>query len=349
LRWRADTKFQVSGFEFQVAIALTLCRSNLKLETRNLKLLRMPFGESPTVPITEQENPRTANLSTLSSLEIVRAMNDEDGTVANAVQAELPRISETVDRVVDRLRSGGHLFYIGTGTSGRLGVLDAAECPPTFGVSAELVQAVIAGGYEACYRAVEASEDDREAGPNDLKARNFSARDALVGIAASGRTPYTVGAVEFARRLGAFTAAVTCVPDSAITKAAEIPIVAVVGPEVVAGSTRLKAGTAQKMILNMISTATLVRLGYVTGNRMTNVHTRNAKLRARAVRILMTEAGIDEAMANEVLDAAEGVLPVAIIMAKTQSGQARAKAALDNADGVIAQALKMISSESAIK
>jgi len=309
----------------------------------------MPFGESRTVPITEQENPRTANLSTLSSLEIVRAMNDEDATVAHAVQEALPQIAETVDRVADRLRNGGRLFYIGTGTSGRLGVLDAAECPPTFGVSAELVQGVIAGGYEACYRAVEASEDDAEAGAKDLQTRTFNAADALIGIAASGRTPYTVGAVEFARRLGAFTAAITCVPHSPITQAAEIPIVAVVGPEVVAGSTRLKAGTAQKMILNMISTATLVRLGYVTGNRMTNVQTRNVKLRARAIRILMSEAGVDEAMASEVLDAAEGVLPVAIVMAKTKSGQARAKAALNAAQGVITRALEIISSENAAK
>jgi N-acetylmuramic acid 6-phosphate etherase len=309
----------------------------------------MPFGEPRTVPITEQENPRTANLSTLSSLEIVRAMNEEDANVPQAIQAALPQIAETVDRVVDRLRNGGRLFYIGTGTSARLGVLDAAECPPTFGVSAELVQGVIAGGYEACYRAVEASEDDAEAGAKDLEARNFSAVDALIGIAASGRTPYTVGAVEFARRLGAFTAAITCVPNSAITQAAEVPIVAVVGPEVVAGSTRLKAGTAQKMILNMISTATMVRLGYVTGNRMTNVQTRNVKLRARATRILMSEAGIDEAMASEVLDAADGVLPVAIVMARTKSGQARAKAALDAAKGVITRALEIISSENANK
>lgn len=309
----------------------------------------MPFGESPIVPITEQENPRTANLSTLSSREIIRAMNDEDATVAQAVHAALPKIAEAVDRVADRLRNGGRLFYIGTGTSGRLGVLDAAECPPTFGVSADLVQGIIAGGYEACYRAVEASEDDAQAGARDLQARDFNAGDALIGIAASGRTPYTVGAVEFARRLGAFTAAVTCVPASPLTQVAEVPIVALVGPEVVAGSTRLKAGTAQKMILNMISTATMVRLGYVTGNRMTNVQTRNVKLRARAIRILMSEAGIDEAMASEVLDAAEGVLPVAIVMAKTKSGQARAKAALDAAKGVITRALEMISSENANK
>src|ERR1051326_3539504 len=309
----------------------------------------MPFGESPIVPITEQENPRTANLSTLSSLEIVQVMNEEDATVAHAVQAALPQIAETVDRLVESLRNTGRLFYIGTGSSGRLGVLDAAECPPTWGGRADLVQGVCAGGYEACHRAVEASEDDAAAGANDLRARNFRASDTLIGIAASGRTPYTVGAVEFARRLGAFTAAITCVPDSPITRAAEVPIVAVVGPEVVAGSTRLKAGTAQKMILNMISTATMVRLGYVTGNRMTNAHTRNTKLRARAVRILMSEAGVDETMAREVLDAAEGVLPVAIIMAKTKSGQARAQAALDNAHGVLAEALQIINSSNANK
>lgn len=299
----------------------------------------MPFGESRTVPVTEQENPRTANLSTFSSFEIVRAMNDEDATVAPAVQAALPQIAETVDRVVERLRSDGRLFYIGTGTSGRLGVLDAAECPPTFGVSAELVQGVIAGGYEACYRAVEASEDDAEAGARDLEARNFSAGDALIGIAASGRTPYTVGAVEFARRLGAFTAAITCVPHSPITQAAEIPIVAVVGPEVVAGSTRLKAGTAQKMILNMISTAAMVRLGYVTGNRMTNVQTRNVKLRARAMRILQAEAGVDEEAARRMLELAAQDLPVALLMTKSGASAAEARRALADAKGVVADAL----------
>ncbi|HZI48553.1 MAG TPA: N-acetylmuramic acid 6-phosphate etherase [Pyrinomonadaceae bacterium] len=304
----------------------------------------MPFGESPTVPITEQENPRTANLSTLSSLEIVQVMNEEDATVAHAVQAALPQIVETVDRLVESLRNTGRLFYMGTGTSGRLGVLDAAECAPTFGVAADLVQGVIAGGYEACHRAVEASEDDAAAGANDLRARNFRASDALIGIAASGRTPYTVGAVEFARRLGAFTAAITCVPDSPITKAAEVPIVAVVGPEVVAGSTRLKAGTAQKMILNMISTATMVRLGYVTGNRMTNVQTRNVKLRARAVRILQAEAGVDEEAARRLLDSAEQELPVALLMVKSGASAAEARKTLAEAKGVVAEALARLHS-----
>src|SRR5437870_10869451 len=201
------------------------------------------------LPVTEQENPRTANLSSLPVAEIVRLMNEEDALVAGAVREVLPGVVKAVEGIVARLSGMGRLFYIGTGTSGRLGVLDASECPPTFGVSPDMVQAIIAGGYEACYRAVEASEDDAAAGVRDLQARGFSSRDALVGIAASGRTPYTVGAVGYARSIGAFTAAVTCAPDTPIVNAAEVAIVAVTGPEVIAGSTRLKAGTAQKMIL----------------------------------------------------------------------------------------------------
>src|SRR5216684_202309 len=277
----------------------------------------MPSQDAERFPITEEENPRTTNLSSLSSLEIVSAMNGEDEGVAIAVRAVLPDVARAVDGAVERLRAGGRLFYIGTGTSGRLGVLDAAECPPTFGVAPELVQAVIAGGYEACHRAVEASEDDSEAGGEDLRRRGFTKNDALVGIAASGRTPYTVGAVKYARELGAFTVAVTCVPGSPIAKAAEISIVPLVGPEVIAGSTRLKAGTAQKMILNMLSTATMIRLGYVTGNRMTNLQTRNAKLRERAVRIIAAETGLTEEAAGQTLQAAEGDLRVALVMSKS--------------------------------
>src|SRR6266404_1553323 len=270
-----------------------------------------------SIPLTEQENPRTKQISSLSTADIVRLMNDEDARVAKAVAEVLDDVTRAIDQIVTRIQAGGRLFYIGTGTSGRLGVLDASECPPTFGVSPDLVQAVIAGGYDACYRAVEASEDDATAGARDLEQRGFTRTDALVGIAASGRTPYTVGAVEYARRIGALTIAITCAPESAIAKAAEIPIVPLVGPEVIAGSTRLKAGTAQKLILNMISTATMIKLGYVTGNRMTNVQTRNFKLRARALRILQTESGLDEEHASEVLDAAEGSLPVALVMGRT--------------------------------
>ena len=280
------------------------------------------------LPITEQENPRTTNLSQLPTAEIVGLMNDEDVLVAAAVATVLPEVVKAVEGIVARLKSNGRLFYIGTGTSGRLGVLDASECPPTFGVSADLVQAIIAGGYEACYRAVEASEDDAVAGGRDLESRGFATADVLVGIAASGRTPYTVGAVLHARSLGAFTVALTCAPGSPITTAAEVSIVPIVGPEVVAGSTRLKAGTAQKLVLNMISTATLVRLGYVTGNRMSNVQPRNAKLRARALRILMAESRLDEETASEALRRAGDNLQVALVMSKKGATRTQAEEAL---------------------
>ncbi|HEV2829909.1 MAG TPA: N-acetylmuramic acid 6-phosphate etherase, partial [Pyrinomonadaceae bacterium] len=292
-------------------------------------------SENPDLlPITEQENLNTTHLSSLPTREIVRLMNDEDRSVASAVGLVVPEIVKAVEGIVSRLQNGGRLFYIGTGTSGRLGVLDAAECPPTFGVSPDLVQAIIAGGYEACYRAVEASEDDANAGGTDLQARGFTARDVLVGIAASGRTPYTVGAVNYARQCGAFTIAITCVPHSPITDAAEVSIVPVVGPEVIAGSTRLKAGTAQKLVLNMLSTATLVRLGYVSGNRMTNVLPRNSKLRARAIRIIMAESGLNEEAARAALDKSGDDPRAALVMIRTGSSSEEAKAALEAANGV---------------
>ncbi len=255
------------------------------------------------LPITEQENPRSKNLSSLPAREIVALMNAEDATVATAVERVLDDVAKAVEETVARLRAGGKLYYVGTGTSGRLGVLDASECPPTFGVSPELVQGVIAGGYDACYRAVEASEDDENAGGTDLKQRDLTEKDVVVGIAASGKTPYTVGAVKYARTLGAFTIALTCVPGSPITQAAELSIVPVVGPEVLTGSSRLKAGTAQKMVLNMISTATMVGLGYVSGNRMSNLQARNTKLRERAVRIVMAESALDQPSATRELEA----------------------------------------------
>jgi len=264
------------------------------------------------LPITEQENPRSKDLSSQSTAEIVALMNDEDALVAAAVQRVLGDVVKAIDETVARLEKGGRLFYIGTGTSGRLGVLDASECPPTFGVSPELVQGVIAGGYDACHRAVEASEDDADAGAADLKQRGFGAGDVLVGIAASGRTPYTVGAVKFARSIGAFTVGLTVVPGSPITEAAELSIVPVVGPEVLTGSSRLKAGTAQKMVLNMISTATMVRLGYVSGNRMSHMLARNIKLRDRAVRIIVVETGLDYEAASKALEAAGNDLKVAL-------------------------------------
>ena len=268
------------------------------------------------LPITEQENPRSKDLSSQSTAEIVALMNEEDALVAAAVQRVLGDVVKAVDETVARLEKGGRLIYTGTGTSGRLGVLDASECPPTFGVSPELVQGVIAGGYDACHRAVEASEDDADAGAADLKQRGFGAADVLVGIAASGRTPYTVGAVKFARGLGAFTIGLTVVPGSPITEAAELSIVPVVGPEVLTGSSRLKAGTAQKMVLNMISTATMVRLGYVSGNRMSHLQARNIKLRDRAVRIIVAETGLDYEAAAAALEAAGNDLKQALLKAR---------------------------------
>ena len=272
----------------------------------------MSIETGVSLPITEQENPRSANLSSQSAAEIVALMNEEDATVATAVKQALHDVATAVEGIVERLRNGGRLFYIGTGTSGRLGVLDASECPPTFGVSPELVQGVIAGGYDACHRAVEASEDDADASTADLQQRGFNGGDVLVGIAASGRTPYTVGAVSYARSLGAFTIALTCVPGSPLTQAAELSIVPVVGPEVVTGSSRLKAGTAQKMVLNMLSTATMVQLGYVSGNRMSHLKPGNTKLRERAVRIVMTETGLEHTAATKELEASGWVVGEAI-------------------------------------
>jgi N-acetylmuramic acid 6-phosphate etherase len=302
----------------------------------------MNSDSSDPLPITEQDNARSANLSSLAVADLVSLMNAEDGQVAAAVTEVLPQVVKAVAGIVDRLRSEGRLFYIGTGTSGRLGVLDAAECPPTFGVSPELVQAVIAGGYEACYRAVEASEDDPDAAKHDLAERGFGKEDALVGIAASGRTPYTVGAVAYARSLGAFTAAITCAPDSPITQAAEVSIVPVVGPEVLTGSTRLKAGTAQKMVLNMISTATLVQLGFVSGNRMSNIRASNSKLRQRAIRVIMAETELSEPAASMALDAAGGDTKLALVMARASSDEKTAREALSKSKGVVQEAIKLI-------
>jgi N-acetylmuramic acid 6-phosphate etherase len=294
------------------------------------------------LPITEQDNPRSRNLSSLSPAEIVALMNEEDALVASAVKLVLNDVAHAVDQTVARLERGGRLFYTGTGTSGRLGVLDAAECPPTFGVSPELVQGVIAGGYDACHRAVEASEDDAEAGAADLKQRGFGAGDVLVGIAASGRTPYTVGAVMYARSLGAFTIGLTCVPGSPITHAAELSIVPVVGPEVVTGSSRLKAGTAQKMVLNMISTATMVRLGYVSGNRMSNLQARNVKLKERALRIVVAETGLGQEAAAAALEAAGSDLRVALVMIKSGVSKDKAVAALQASAWIVENAIRNV-------
>ena len=297
------------------------------------------LDDSLALALTEQENPRSRDIGSMSTADAVALINDEDAGVADAVRRALPDVVRAVDGIVARLEKGGRLIHVGTGTSGRLGVLDASECPPTFGVAADLVQGLIAGGYEACHRAVEASEDDREAGARDLDARGLTALDAVVGLAASGRTPYTIGAVERARAVGAFTVAVTCAPDSEITRAVDVAIVPVVGPEVLAGSSRMKAGTAQKMVLNMLSTVAMIRLGYVTGNRMTNMRARNSKLQARSIRIVEAETGVDERAALAALERTAHDLPAAIVMLKTGRGPDEAKQALAAAHGIIADAV----------
>jgi len=294
------------------------------------------------IPITEQSNPKTARIDEISTLEAVRLINDEDKLVALAVEKVLPEIAAAVDKIVERLKTGGRLFYIGSGTSGRLGVLDASECPPTFGVSPEFVQGIMAGGYDALYKAVEASEDDKQAGINDLQNRGVTGKDAVIGIAASGRTPYTIGAVEYARKLGCFTACVACVPDSLLTRAAEIAIVPVVGAEVLTGSTRMKSGTAQKMALNMLSTVSLIRLGYVKGNRMTNLKPKNIKLKERSVRILMTETNLDETAAQVKFEEANGDLRIAIVMQKANVSRQTAENVLTANDFMIEKAIESL-------
>jgi N-acetylmuramic acid 6-phosphate etherase len=291
------------------------------------------------LPVTEHENPKTASIDRASTLEALRLINDEDKTVALAVERVLPQIADATEKIVERLKNGGRLFYVGTGTSGRLGVLDAAEIPPTYGVSSELVQGVIAGGYEALYRATEASEDRRESGAEDLRTRGVTAEDAVIGIAASGRTPYTIGAVEYARRLGCFTACIACTPDSELENSVDVAIVPVVGPEAITGSTRMKAGTAQKMVLNMISTVAMIRLGYVRGNRMTNVKPSNEKLKDRSLRILMAETGMDEIEASKMLDAAGGDLRVVLVMFLANVDVGTAENALRQKNDFIADAI----------
>lgn len=294
------------------------------------------------LPITEQENPKTANIDQVSTLEAVSLINDEDKLVALAIEKVLPQIAETIDKIVEKLQNGGRLFYVGTGTSGRLGILDASEIPPTYGVSYELVQGIIAGGYNALYQATEASEDNAEASVKDLQERGLTQKDAVIGIAASGRTPYTIGAVEYARNLGCFTACIACVPDSILTNTAEIAIVPVVGAEAITGSSRMKAGTAQKMILNMISTVSMIRLGYVKGNRMTNVKSSNIKLKERSLRILIAETGLSEIKAKELMDSANDDLRVALVMYNAKVDGKTAEKALEETDFVVEKAINFI-------
>ena len=297
--------------------------------------------------LTEARNPRTENLDQLSTLDMLRVMNDEDATVISAVREVLPSIAQAVDAIAERFQRGGRLFYVGAGTSGRLGVLDASEIPPTFSAPPDLFIGLIAGGDSALRLSSEHSEDSPELGAQDLAAAGFAeasfaqnARpDTLVGIAASGRTPYVLGAVDYARRHGALTIGLSCVPNSALAQAAEIAITPATGPEILTGSTRLKAGTATKLVLNMLSTGVMVRSGSTFGNLMVNLRPTNAKLVDRAERIIVAATGVDAAMAAQLLKDSGNEVKTAIVMGRLHLNADAARAELAAADGVLARAL----------
>src|SRR3984957_14661481 len=283
--------------------------------------------------LTEKSYPASSHIGDLSTGEMLSVMNAADAEIASAVAVELPRIAAAVDAIAARLERGGHLAYIGAGTSGRLGVLDASECPPTFNVPPEMVRGIIAGGEKALSRATEASEDDAEAGVRDLLAAGFGPGDALVGIAASGRTPYVLGAVEAARQMGALTAGISCTPDSELSRAGGFPMEPKPGPEILTGSTRLRAGTATKMVLNMISTGVMIKLGYVYGNLMVNVQPTNKKLEDRARRIIAQAAAVTEDRAAELLEESGRSVRTAIVMEKKKVSRGEAEELLRLAGG----------------
>jgi N-acetylmuramic acid 6-phosphate etherase len=289
---------------------------------------------------TEQRNPRTRGLDRKSTLRILRVLNGEDARVALAVSRELPKIARAVDAIVKSLRSGGRLFYVGAGTSGRLAVLDAAECPPTFGTSPKILQAIIAGGSRAVQGAVEGAEDSAKNGVRDLRKAGVKRGDVVVGLAASGTTPYVIGAVQFATKRGAVTVGVTSNSGSPLARAVNIVIAPDTGPEAISGSTRLKAGTAQKMVLNLLSTASMVRLGRVYENWMVYVALTNQKLRQRGARILQEAAGVSVSAAEQALRQSQHNLPVALIVLKTGISVRDARQRLQQSGGNVRQALE---------
>lgn len=290
--------------------------------------------------ITEGRNPASQNIDELSTEAMLRVINDEDKKVALAVEAILPQIAAAVDAICAAFRAGGRLIYCGAGTSGRLGILDASECPPTFGTPREQVIGLIAGGHTAILQAVENAEDNREQGAQDLKDIHFSRHDILVGIAASGRTPYVLGALAYANELGATTVALTCNPNSAMAQVAAIALTPVVGPEIVTGSSRMKAGTAQKLVLNMLTTGAMIRSGKVYGNLMVDVEATNQKLVQRQVNIVMQATDCDDATARDALTACGGHCKTAILMVLAGLDADEAKALLSQHQGFIRQALQ---------
>jgi N-acetylmuramic acid 6-phosphate etherase len=294
---------------------------------------------------TERANTASADLDRKPALEIARIINSEDAKVAGSVKRAMRPIARAIDLIAAALREGGRLIYVGTGTSGRIAALDAVECPPTFDVDPRMVQFIIAGGNKALGKAVEADEDSRELGRRAIAKKKPADKDVVVGIAASGRTPFTIAAVKYARARGAKTIAVVCNPKSPLGEAAHVAIVADVGAEVIAGSTRMKAGTAQKMILNMLTTGAMARLGYVYGNLMVNVGPRNEKLMERGIGILEKAVGLDRRAARRLLVAAGGHIPIALVMAKTGVSRARAVAAVGKSRGRVRKAIAMAKSE----
>lgn len=290
--------------------------------------------------ITEAVDPLNRDLDTLRLHDLLVLMNRADYSLPKAVEQELPHIERAVEAIVGALRSGGRLYYVGAGTSGRLGVLDASECPPTFGVSADLVHGIIAGGDAALRRSSEAAEDSEESGAADLQHAGFKSGDILVGIAASGHTPYVLGAIREAKRLGSKTVGISCTSPSPLSDAVDYPIEPKPGPELIAGSTRLRAGTATKLVLNMISTSAMIQLGHVYGNLMVNVQPTNRKLAARARRIIMQVTGVDEAAATTLLNDSGNNVRVAIVMEKKKASRQDAERILHQAKGRLRTALE---------
>ena len=290
--------------------------------------------------ITEQRNPNSIHVDSLSALEIVQLMNEEDKQVPLAIEKCLPLIAQAVERIVAAFQQDGRLVYIGAGTSGRLGVLDASECPPTFGVSPEMVKGIIAGGERALRHPIEGAEDSKAQAVVDLQTIQFSSKDVLVGIAASGRTPYVIGALEYAKSLGSVTVSIASNPNSAMANIVDIAIDTVVGPEVLTGSSRLKSGTAQKLVLNMLTTASMILMGKCYQNLMVDVQASNEKLKARAIRIVMQATDCDKALAEETLKQADQNAKLAIMMILSGLDRAQAEALLEKHHGKLQLALK---------
>ena len=290
--------------------------------------------------ITEQRNPNSMHVDSLSALEIVQLMNEEDKQVPLAIEKCLPQIAQAVECIVAAFQQGGRLVYIGAGTSGRLGVLDASECPPTFGVSPEMVKGIIAGGERALRHPIEGAEDSKEQAVIDLQTIQFSSKDVLVGIAASGRTPYVIGALEYAKSLGSVTVSIASNPNSAMANIVDIAIDTVVGPEVLTGSSRLKSGTAQKLVLNMLTTASMILMGKCYQNLMVDVQASNEKLKARAIRIVMQATDCDKALAEETLKQADQNAKLAIMMILSRLDRAQAETLLEKHQGKLQLALK---------